>query len=100
FPPLGTGPQVLVCRMAEVPAGAAVAVATQLRAQGLRVEVFADTPAIGKQLTYANTLGAPFAAILGPAEVAAGTVALKDLAKGDQLAVPVADVARHVAQRS
>jgi histidyl-tRNA synthetase len=100
FPPLGTGPQVLLCRMAEVAPGAAVAVATQLRAQGLRVEVFADAPAIGKQLTYANNLGAPFAAILGPAELAAGTVALKDLQRGDQLAVAVADVARHVAQRT
>jgi histidyl-tRNA synthetase len=100
FPPLGVGPQVLLCRMADVPAAAAVQVATALRSQGLRVEVFADTPQMGKQLGYANTLGAPFAAILGTAELAAGTVALKHLQSGEQAAVPVADVARHVAQRS
>ncbi|MFY9342412.1 MAG: ATP phosphoribosyltransferase regulatory subunit, partial [Planctomycetota bacterium] len=100
FPPLGTGPQVLLCRMADVAPGAAIRIATVLRAQGLRVEVFADTPAMGKMLAYANALGAPFAAIVGSAEVAAGTVALKDLQKGEQVAVPVGDVARHVAQRS
>ncbi|MFN9945377.1 MAG: histidine--tRNA ligase [Planctomycetota bacterium] len=100
FPPLGVGPQVLLCRMADVPAAAAVQVATALRSQGLRVEVFADTPQMGKQLGYANTLGAPFAAILGTAELAAGTVALKHLQSGEQAAVSVADVARHVAQRS
>jgi histidyl-tRNA synthetase len=100
FPPLGVGPQVLLCRMAEVPAAAAIRVATAMRAQGLRVEVFADAPAMGKQLGYANTLGAPFAAILGPAELAAGTVALKHLQSGDQASVAVADVAQHVAQRS
>jgi histidyl-tRNA synthetase len=100
FPPLGLAPQVLLCQLADVPAAALVAVATALRAQGLRVEVFADASPIGKQLTYANTLGAPFAAILGPTELAAGTVALKDLGKGEQIACAVGDVGRHVAQRS
>ena len=100
FPPLGVGPQVLLCRMADVSAAAAIGVASALRAQGLRVEVFADTPAMGKQLGYADTLRAPFAAILGTAELATGTVALKHLQSGEQVAVPVADVGRHVAQRS
>jgi histidyl-tRNA synthetase len=97
FPPLGIGPQVLLCRMADVPASAAIRTATALRAQGLRVEVFADTPPLGKQLQYANTIGAAFAAILGGNEVATGTVALKDLATGAQVIVPVAEVGRRVA---
>jgi histidyl-tRNA synthetase len=100
FPPLGIGPQVLLCLMADVPAAAAIRVASQLRAQGLRVEVFADDKAMGKQLTYANTLGAPFAAILGSTELAAGTVALKDLKTGEQQAIPVASVGVEVARRS
>lgn len=100
FPPLGIGPQVLLCRMADVPAAAAIRVASQLRAQGLRVELFADDKAMGKQLGYADTIGAPFAAILGSSELAAGTVALKDLKAGTQVAVPVADVGMHVSKRS
>jgi histidyl-tRNA synthetase len=100
FPPLGTGPQVLLCPMEDVEAPAVVRTATLLRAQGLRVEVFADKKPVGKQLGYANTLAAPFAAILGKNELAAGAVALKHLQSGDQATVAVADVARHVAQRS
>ena len=65
FPPLGIGPQVLLCRMSDVPADAAIRVASQMRSQGLRVEIYADSANMGKMLTYANTIGAPFAAILG-----------------------------------
>ena len=97
FPPLGIGPQVLLCRFPDVPAAAAVGVASRLRAQGLRVEVFADTPGLGKQLQYASTIGAPFAAILGKSELDAGTVALKNLTSGEQVTLPVAEVGARVA---
>jgi histidyl-tRNA synthetase len=96
FGALGIGPQVLLCRFADVPPAAAIATATQLRAQGLRVEVFADTPALGKQLGYASTIGAPFAAILGTNELAAGTVGLKNLVSGEQVTIPVGEVAARV----
>src|SRR5262245_11408225 len=89
FPQLAIGPQVLLCRMGDVPAARAIGVATALRAQGVRVEVHADAPPLGKQLQYANTIGAPFAAILGANEVAGGTVSIKDLASGVQAAVPI-----------
>jgi histidyl-tRNA synthetase len=100
FPPLPVGPQLLLCRAGDVPAAAAVGVATALRGQGLAVEVFADAAPLGKQLAYANALGVPFAAVLGGAELAAGTVALKHLASGEQELVAVADVAVRVAKRS
>ncbi|MCC7061489.1 MAG: histidine--tRNA ligase [Planctomycetes bacterium] len=96
FGALGIGPQVLLCRFADVPPAAAIALATQLRAQGLRVEVFADAPALGKQLGYASTIGAPFAAILGTNELAAGTVGLKNLVTGEQVTIPVGEVAARV----
>ena len=96
FGALGIGPQVLLCRFADVPPAAAIATATQLRALGLRVEVFADTPALGKQLGYASTIGAPFAAILGTNELAAGTVGLKNLVSGEQVTIPVGEVAARV----
>ncbi len=97
FPPLGIGPQVLLCRFPDVPAAAAIGVASVLRAQGLRVEVFADAPQLGKQLQYASTIGAPFAAILGSSELLAGTVALKNLTTGEQVTVPVGEVAARLA---
>jgi histidyl-tRNA synthetase len=87
FPQLAAGPEVLVCRFPDVPAAAAVRVATALRADGLRVELHPETPALGKQLHYASNIGARFAAILGSNEVQSGTVALKNLTTGEQISV-------------
>jgi histidyl-tRNA synthetase len=96
FPPLGVGPQLLLCRFEDVPAAAAVGCATQLRAAGLRVELFPETPALGKQLQYANTIGAPFAGILGGNELAKRELTVKKLATGEQRTLPLADVAAFV----
>lgn len=97
FPDLGIGPQVLLCRMAEVSTSHAIAVATELRATGVRVEVYADTAKMNKQLSYANGIGVGHVAILGPQEVLDGTVALKNLSSGEQTACSVQDVARRIA---
>ena len=96
FPPLGIGPQVLLCRMGDVPASAALSVAGELRDAGVRVEVYADPAPMKKQLSYANGLGVAFAAILGPQEVADGTVSLKDLRTGQQESCAVGEVVRKV----
>jgi histidyl-tRNA synthetase len=96
FPELGVGPQLLLCRFADVPAAEAVRVATELRSAGLRVELFADTPALGKQIGYAATIGAPFAAILGGNELAQGALTVKKLATGEQKTLPLPEVAAFV----
>jgi histidyl-tRNA synthetase len=96
FPALGITPHLLVCRFADVPPSAAIRVATTLRAAGLRVELFADTPSLGKQIQYANTIGAPFVGILGGDELAQGTLAVKRLATGEQKSLPLTEVAAHV----
>jgi histidyl-tRNA synthetase len=86
--------------MGDMPADAAIRFASQMRSQGLRVEIYADSANMGKMLTYANTIGAPFAAILGASELAQGTLAMKCLKSGEQAAVPVADAAVFVSKRS
>jgi len=96
FPPLGIGPQVLLCRMGDVPASAALSVAGELRDAGVRVEVYADPAPMKKQLSYANSLEVAFAAILGPQEVADGTVSLKDLRTGQQESCMISEAARKV----
>ncbi len=96
FPELGIGPQLLLCRMAEVSAAQAISVATALRAAGVRVEVFAEPAAMKKQLGYANGAQVGHVGILGPQEVADGTLALKDLATGAQESLAVAEVARRL----
>ena len=75
-----------------VPQTAVLTTAHQLRAQGLRVEVFPEEAKLGKQLQYADTPGvkAPLAAILGETELAAGEVTLKHLTSGEQRRVAIA----------
>ncbi len=90
------GPQLLLCRFADVPAAEAVRIATELRRAGLRVELFADAPALGKQIAYADSIGAPFVAILGGNELAQHALTLKRLSTGEQKTLPMAEVAGFV----
>jgi histidyl-tRNA synthetase len=69
-----------------------LALASVLRAGGLRVEVYPDADKIGKQMKYASTRGARFATIVGDDERTAGTVMVKDLTTGEQTPVPRGDV--------
>ena len=96
FPDLGIGPQVLLCRMAEVSAADAVRCATGLRQAGVRVEVYADAAPMKKQLGYANAIGVDHVAILGPQEVSQGVVSLKDLRTGEQVSCAPSRVAEHL----
>lgn len=96
FPELGIGPELLLCRTPEVSASEVLAVASRLRADGLRVEVYADAAQMKKQLGYANAIGVSHVGILGPEEVAAGSVALKDLDSGAQQACEVGEVLARV----
>jgi len=96
FPDLGIGPQVLLCRMAEVSAADALRFATGLRQAGVRVEVYADAAPMKKQLGYANAIGVDHVAILGPQEVSQGVVSLKDLRTGEQVSCAPSRVAEHL----
>ncbi len=101
YPPLRVGPDVVLCWFG-VPGRTVLAAAAALRAGGLRVEVYPDEAKLKKQLAYAasEAVGAPFAAIVGPDEAAAGAVTVKDLARGEQATVPQAEAAAWVAART
>lgn len=81
----GTRTRALVTRFSAELDPAALGLAAELRAAGLDVETWLGEPgALGKQFKYADSRGVPFAVVLGPDEVAAGQVALKDLKTGEQ----------------
>jgi histidyl-tRNA synthetase len=66
----------------------ALALARELRAGGLRVDVYPErTDKMSKQFKYAATLGVPFVAVAGPDERARGEVSLKDMRSGEQQTV-------------
>jgi len=67
------------------------AMAAQLRAAGLRAEAFTGNGNMGKQLKYADRRDAAFAVICGEEEFVSGTVQIKDLKLGAQLAESITD---------
>jgi len=64
-----------------------LALATELRAEKLRVDLYTETDKLGKQFKYASERGIAFVAVIGADEEARGEVALKDLRTGEQNSV-------------
>jgi len=56
----------------------------ELRADGIKAEMYPDDAKVGKQLTYADKRGIPFAVIAGTSEMQKGVYNLKDLTAGTQ----------------
>ena len=70
--------------------------AQELRAAGLRVDLYPEADKLGKQFKYASSLRIPFVAVLGEDEQSQGLVALKDMQSGEQRSVTRDDVATMV----
>jgi len=77
-----------------------IALAQELRAAGLRVDLYPEADKLGKQFKYASSLGVRFVAVLGEEEAAKGRVAVKDMRTGEQRAVLRNEVAEVVSQNS
>ena len=74
----------------------ALALATQLRGGGLRVDVYPEPDKLGKQFKYASGRNIPFVAVVGDDERERGEVSIKDLSTGEQTAVPRAEAAKRI----
>jgi histidyl-tRNA synthetase len=61
-----------------------IALAQELRASGLRVDLYPEADKLGKQFKYASGRGIRFVALVGEDERACGEVAIKDLYSGEQ----------------
>jgi histidyl-tRNA synthetase len=70
-----------------------LALATELRKQGLRVDLYPEADKMGKQFKYASSRGISFVAIVGDDERVRGEVAIKDLRSGEQRSVKRNEVA-------
>ncbi len=68
--------------------GPAIALATRLRAHGLRVQLHCEKKKFKAKITYADRLHIPFVIFLGEDEIRQEVVTLKQLATGEQVSVP------------
>jgi histidyl-tRNA synthetase len=71
----------------------------QLRAAGVRAEMYVGTGKVPAQMKYADKRGAPLVVIQGGDEKARGEVTLKDLALGSQLAQNIESREEYASQR-
>ena len=94
FPPnVGkTVAQVLVTLFDQTLINASLEVANSLRKSGVKTEMYFEQEPLGTQIRYANKKGIPFVVILGPDELAAGQVTVRDLLRKDQQTIGQADL--------
>ena len=83
-PDLPTAPaDALVIPMTEDLAPA-ISLSTKLRAAGIRTQLYTEQKKFKAKMSYADRLGVPYVIFLGDDEIAAGLVACKDMASGEQ----------------
>lgn len=78
------GTQLLFVNFGEAEAAYVLPVLAQVRAAGIRAEIYPDTAKMKKQMSYANAKMVPFVAIVGENEMKEGKVMLKNMTSGEQ----------------
>jgi histidyl-tRNA synthetase len=104
FPPgvQASGPDVLVTIFDAPLTAESLRLAGELRAAGLRVELYPEPlrggKDLGKAFKYADGRHARFVAVMGQDEIARGEVKIKNLTSGEQQALTRASVASTIAR--
>ncbi len=86
---------VLILPMAD-DMGAAIALATRFRAEGIRTQLHCEKKKFKAKISYADKLSIPYVVFLGEDEIANGTVTLKDLSTGEQTSTGFDEAAQRV----
>ena len=74
-------------------------ISQQLRRTGLNVTTHFDATRVGKQLQQASRRGNAFCVIIGKDEASSNRAGLKDLRSGDQVEVPIAQLAEEIQKK-
>lgn len=87
YPPniVGTVVEVLVAVFNDSTRRESARLAADLRAAGVKTELYMQDKGLGKQFDYANKKGIPLVAIMGPDEIAQDVVKLKRLSDGSEM---------------
>ena len=86
------GTQLLFINFGEKEAAFSMQVLAQVRAAGIRAEIFPDASNMKKQMSYANAKGIPFVALVGENEMNEGKVTLKNMESGEQCLLTPAEL--------
>jgi histidyl-tRNA synthetase len=72
--------------------------ASKIRREGFNVAVYPSVEKLGKQIKYADRIGAKYVVILGPEEITSDRVSVKDLSSGEQVSVSLQDFFKRLHQ--
>jgi len=75
---------VLCVNFGEFESMAALKLVNQLRAEGVKADIYPTSAKMQKQLKYANKRDVPFVILIGAEELANNTFVVKNMKKGDQ----------------
>lgn len=89
---ISTGTQLLFINFGDAEAAYSMPIVAEVRANGIRTEMFPDPVKMKKQMNYANANGIPFVALAGDDEIKNGVVTLKNMETGEQRQVSVAEL--------
>ncbi len=89
FPETTTNTEVLVTLFDAETMNASLRLTQQLRRAGIKAEHYFELTKIKKQFAYANRKKIPFVAIIGPDEMAASQVTIKNMETGEQKLLPL-----------
>jgi len=87
---------VLVTVFDDASQPASLALASELRQAGLKVDCYPEAAKLGKQFKYADRIGIRLAVVLGSDEIRNNFVSIKDLSTGAQQTVPRDEVVHAV----
>jgi histidyl-tRNA synthetase len=87
------GTRVMLANLGAREEAYALALAAQLRREGVSAEIYPDRKKLQKQLEYANRRGIPYVIIVGEEELAQQKVSLKNLRTGEQRLLPPEELA-------
>ncbi|MEM6841121.1 MAG: histidine--tRNA ligase [Bacteroidota bacterium] len=86
------GTQVLLINFDEELQSQVVPVLSQLRAKGIRAEMYPEAVKLKKQFSYADKKNIPYALVIGSDELASGQYSLKNLKTSEQHSLSLAAV--------
>jgi histidyl-tRNA synthetase len=75
-----------------------ITLASELREAGLKTATYPQPAKLGKQFKYADRIGARFAVVLGPDEIANKQVAIKNMETREQISIPREEVTEFIKQ--
>lgn len=92
-------PQALVTIFDEASTPASLRLAQELRGAGLRVDLYPEPDRYGRQFQYGEERKIRYAALIGPRQIEAGVVAVKDLTSGEQVDLPTGEIVAWLRER-